>query len=262
MESEFARNKKFRNIHKGQRCFILGTGPSINKQDLGPLKNEACFAVSLFFLHKDIKTIDPLYHVDAPNHHPFGFDIVQQSFEAFDRCYSNRTTYFFAHTPYEYSVFNFLQLNPQFKKDNIYYLNCCHGITLDETNYNNPDIWDICKPLFSGRTVIYYTLQIAAYMGFKHIYLLGCDHDYLADVARGSSTHFYEDEEGVDDSSTWMSTERFFHVYHIRWKQYRLMREYLERRGCYIYNATEGGLLDVFPRVTLAEAIAGVHERR
>lgn len=249
VQAEFARNSKFLNIHQGQRCFILATGPSINKQDLKPLKNEICFAASLFFLHKDIKEINPQYHVRAPNHPPFDFEVPQKSFEGLSQAYSRQTTCFFGHNDYEYSFRNFVEQNPQFKNDNIYYLNYCHAQPLDETNYNNPAIWDICKSLFSPRTVIYCAIQIAVYMGFKEIYLLGCDHDYLANLTRRSSAHFYEDKEGIDDSQEWPSTEEHFLRYHFRWKQYRLMGEHLETKGVHIYNATEGGLLDVFPRV-------------
>lgn len=261
MQELFARNIKFRNIYEGQRCFILATGPSINKQDLRPLKNEICFAVSMFFLHKGVREIDPLYHVHAPNHAPHGFEVPQKAFDGFNEFYSDRTTIFLGHTPYKYSLFNFLEQNPQFKKDNIHYLNYYHSPALDESNYNNPDIWDITRALFSPRSVVYCAIQIAAYMGFRYIYLMGCDYNYLLHVARGSSMHFYEDGKGPDESKYWRSTEEFYLAYHRAWKQYRLMREYLEPKGCYIYNATAGGLLDVFPRVTLPEALAGKHQR-
>jgi len=262
MEALFARNRKFHNIHRGKRCFVLGSGPSIQKQNLKPLRNETCFAGSHFFLHKDIRVIDPLYHVDAPAHPPFydGFDALRKlSFERFDKFYSERTIYFFGHSPYEYSVYNFLKRNPQFKKENVYYLNYCQSTQLDESNYKNPDLWDISKPLFQPRSVIYCAIQVAAYMGFEKIYLLGCDHDYLLQVTRRRSTHFYEDEEGLDDSAGWLSTEDFFLAYHLRWKQYRLMQSYLESRECHIYNATEGGLLDVFQRVSLDEVLKQHH---
>jgi len=98
-------------------------------------------------------------------------------------------------------------------------------------------------------------------MGFRYIYLVGCDYNYLLNVAHGSSMHFYEDGKGHDDSKEWRSTEEFYFGYYLAWKQYRLMHEYLEPKVCYLYNATEGGLLDVFPRVALAEALAGKHKR-
>ena len=256
MKALFARNIKFRNIHEGQRCFILATGPSINKQDLKPLRNEICFAVSQFFLHKDIREIDPLYHVDASHHAPYGFEVLQKAFEGFNKFYSSRTTYFFGHTSYEYSVYNFLEQYPQFKKDNIHYLNYCYSQPLDETNYNNPDVWDVTKNLFSPRSVVYCAIQIATYMGFQSVYLLGCDHDYFATLIRGVRENFYEAAKSVIEPEEMLSTEETLFRYYLRWKQYRLMRSYLKPRDCYIYNATEGGLLDVFPRVSLSEALS------
>jgi Protein of unknown function DUF115 len=255
MQPIFTRNGQFHNIHTGKRCFILATGPSINKQDLRRLKNEICIAVYGFFFHKDIKDISPLYHVEAPNHPPYGWEVPQSCFEGYRDYYSEKTTIFLGHTPYEYSSINFLQQNPGFKSDNIYFLDYTASPALDERNYNCPDIWDITKSLFACRTVVYCAIQIAVYMGFTEIYLLGCDHDYLSYHSRGRSAHFYSDDQGIDDSSVWRSTEDEFLSYHILWKQYRLMQEYLNTKGCYIYNATEGGLLDVFPKVTLVQAL-------
>ena len=36
----------FRNKHKGERCVIVGNGPSLNEMDLTPLANETTFAVN------------------------------------------------------------------------------------------------------------------------------------------------------------------------------------------------------------------------
>ena len=57
------KNKILKDIHKNQRCFILGTGPSINKIDINKLKNEKCIFLSQFYLHKDYQNINPSYHL-------------------------------------------------------------------------------------------------------------------------------------------------------------------------------------------------------
>jgi len=253
----FARNEKFHNIHKGERCFILATGPSINNQNLMPLKNEKCIAVGGFFLHKDVREISPMYHVEAPSHEPFHMEASKMCFEGYRDHYSEKTTIFLGHRPYEYSYFNFLQQNPEFKNDNIHFLNYT-GPALDEHNYKNPDIWDITKPLFGCGTVVYCAIQLAVYMGFKEIYLLGCDHDYLNDIFRVTNHHFYKEEDGVSDVQhlSAFTTERWLEVYYFRWKQYRLMNEFLQSNSIYIFNATDGGMLDVFPRVKFEEIIS------
>lgn len=261
LEAEFDCNKKFRNLHRGERCFILATGPSINKQDLRPLKGEICIAVSMFFLHKDYREISPLYHVFAPNHPPYGDEVPQKYISGFNAVCSESTTLFLGHAPYENSFWNFLQRNPQFRRDNMHYLNYCHAQSLNETNYDNPDSWDICKTPFAVRTVVYSAIQIAVYMGFRSIYLLGVEFDYVNNFnfSRGSTPHFYENEKGIDDSICARSTEEAFLNAYTTLQQYRLIGECLGRRGCDIYNATEGGYLDVYPRVTLAQALSHAH---
>ncbi|MFC1866763.1 hypothetical protein ACFL0H_01305 [Thermodesulfobacteriota bacterium] len=241
----------------------MATGPSINKQNLIPLKDEICIACSMFFLHKDYKEINPMYHVFAPNPYPFGDEIPPKYIGGVNAIASEKTSIFLGYTHYKHSYWNYLEQNPEYRKSNMYHLNYSHRIPFDESTYDNTSVWDICKPLFGIMTVPYCAIQLAVYMGINHIYLLGCDHDYLTDMmGRARHAHFYRDEKGINDSCETISTEEAFLKYNAKWKHYRLMREYLEPRGCYIYNATEGGLLDVFPRVTLAEALAGSHEKK
>lgn len=249
------KNAKFKNIHLGERCFILATGPSVKNQDLRCLEKEFCIAVSQFFLHKDIKIISPNYHVLAPSHDPFKFDDLTKIFDGFRQSYTNDITYFLGYYPYIYSNYNFLENHPQYKNSNQYFIDYSMSKPLDESNYSKNEIWKIDKSPFSIRTVIYSAIQIAIYMGFKEIYLIGCDHDYLNDTNRVTNHHFYKEEEGVSDVEHLSSftTERWFEEYHFRWKQYRLIREYAESINCQIFNATEGGMLDVFPRKNLTE---------
>ena len=56
-------NDRFKNKHSNDRCFIVGTGPSIKNQDLKLLENETVIGVSGLFQHKDIHIINPRYYV-------------------------------------------------------------------------------------------------------------------------------------------------------------------------------------------------------
>ena len=225
-------NSIFKNKHQGDRCFILATGPSINQQNLSWLKGELCFAVSHFFLHQDIKAILPKYQILAPYHSPFNFQTLEKVFRGFDVNYSKDVTYFFGHRPYDYSIYNFLQKNSQYQRKNSYFINYSYSQALNEKNYLDTNIWDISRSPFQIRTVIYSAIQIAIYMGCKQIYLLGCDHDYLNDIGRVTNHHFYKEEKGVSDVEHLSSftTERWFEEYYLRWKQYRLMKEYATHR--------------------------------
>lgn len=244
------RNSEFKDRHKGERCFILATGPSVKEQDLAALQGELCIAVSHFFLHKDIRLIAPRYHVIAPYHPPFDFQSLTKLFENLRNKYSEEIIYFFGYRPYQYSIYDFLKLNPSYNMSKQYFIDYTDSKELDDSNYMIPYVWDISKSPFQIRTVVYTAIQMAIYMGCTEIYLLGCDHDYLQDIGRVTNHHFYREEDGQSDVEvlTSFSAERWFEEYYFRWKQYRLMKEYSESIGCKIFNATRGGLLDVFPR--------------
>lgn len=257
---EFERNKVFYKKHKGERCFILATGPSINSQNLRPLYNEICLGVGMFFLHRDTAAIRPMYYVQAPNHAPFTFDSLKTYYAKAHACNVHEPHYFIGHAEYEFSMVRFFIENPDVCPKHYSYINYNIPESLNEKNFDNPLLWDICGSPFAPLTVVYEAIQIAAYMGFLEIYLVGVDHDYLHDITRVQNHHFYREEEGVSDVEhlSQFTTERWLKEYYCRWRDYRLMNTYLQERGVTIYNATEGGMLDVFPRVSFKELFGNV----
>jgi len=241
----------YKDKHMGKRVFILASGPSINTQDLLFLKNEYCIAVSQFFLHPQINEIHPLYHCFAPTHYPFNDETNKIIFDNFISNYKYPVKLFIGNREYEYSYYNFLKKNSEYKID-ASFIDYSKSTQLDENNYTNENIWDITQKPFEIRTVVYIAIQIAYYMGFNEIYLLGVDHDYLRELNTGrEGHHFYAEEKSYNDKEhlNMFTTERWFEEYYYRWKQYRLMNEFLKTKRVKIFNATNGGMIDVFERV-------------
>jgi len=256
LEKEIRRkvreNEKYRDIHKGERCFILCTGSSINRQDILPLKDELCIAASLFSLHKDYAAIAPRYHVLSPFHPPHGEDDLIKEFSVFKKHECDDTVFFLGHLKYIHSYYNFLNRHPEYRPRKHHFIYYGASSPIDEYNYRNPSLWDISRRPFAVRSVLYVAIQVAVYLGCKDIYLLGVDHDHL--LTR-ENVHFYDRAKGVESATDYHDTETFLSGFHYRWKQYRLMRTYLEEKGVAIYNASPGSLLDVFPSVNLVEII-------
>lgn len=240
--------KAFKGIHKGERCFILASGPSINKQDLKPLKDEYCIAVSQFFLHPDIEIIKPEYHCFAPQHEPFDDDTNKIIFDNYTKHYTFPIKAFIGTSDYEYSYFNYLSKHPECKVDATF-INYQQAPHMDESNYLDSELWNLDKHPFGLSTVIYTAIQVAYYLGFSEIYLLGVDHDYLNDLDRSDGHHFYDDKKSYSDKEhlSKISKEKWFYIYYSRWMQYRLMMQFLNKHGVQIYNASPGSYLDVFP---------------
>lgn len=239
--------------HAGERCFILASGPSINKQDLTLLKDETTIAVSQFFLHPQIDVIRPKYHCFAPQHEPFNDETNKIIFDNYIGNYKFPVKSFIGSTEFKYSYYNYLNKHPEYKID-ASFIDYSSSSQLNESNYLLDDSWDITQNPFSLRTVIYIAIQVAYYLGFKEIYLLGVDHDYLNDINR-TDHHFYKENKSFSDKEhlEMFTMERWFEEYYYRWKQYRLMNEFLSTKGISIFNATDGGLLDVFPRVNYSD---------
>jgi hypothetical protein len=118
---------------------------------------------------------------------------------------------------------------------------------------------DITKPIPGAESVSLFGLCLAVYMGCNPIYLIGMDHDFLA--ARRPSAHFYNEMvvRGAIVGSD-ISKAPYDSIMHdlIRfWDGYRNLKKFAESRGTKIYNATNGGFLDVFERVRYESIFVG-----
>ena len=95
-------------------------------------------------------------------------------------------------------------------------------------------------------------------MGCNPIYLLGFDHDYLAN--KGPDKHFYAGATIPNKQSTYKVELSKLYAYdeimvtcHKLWQNYRSLNRAAEKKGIKIFNATNGGYLDVFERVDFEE---------
>jgi hypothetical protein len=59
------RLEEFKDKHRGQRCVIIGNGPSLNKMDLSFLKNEITFGMNRIYLLFDKWSFTPTYYVSV-----------------------------------------------------------------------------------------------------------------------------------------------------------------------------------------------------
>ena len=105
---------------------------------------------------------------------------------------------------------------------------------------------DITEGVFWGYTVTYdLALQIAAYMGFQEIYLIGIDHNNVGAVT-DPGNHFIENYFDENDRNVYKNVTANFKGMD---RAYQKAEIYSRRHGFRIYNATRGGKLEVFERV-------------
>ncbi|MCI9535686.1 MAG: DUF115 domain-containing protein [Lachnospiraceae bacterium] len=214
--------KKFYNLHDGKRCFIVATGPSIRASDLDILKNKNEICISMNSIHHVFSQTDwrPDYYVISDFR---VFDEYQDILNALpkeDKFLSDNSESFWK-IPHKNNVFRY----------HLHYEYCFDRLPKFSDDFSMRN--------YTGTTVTYTCMQLAAYMGFKEIYLLGVDFTYGGQEKNIEYNYFYKTDDSEDKC-------RGF-VKHVT-LAYKAAKQYADSHGIYIYNATRGGKLEIFPR--------------
>ena len=122
-----------------------------------------------------------------------------------------------------------------------------------------PRSLDLTRMLPGIVNVVPVALMLAMHLGCSPIYLLGCDHTFLANV--GELSHFYQGATITGSRRAHQINLERGYLGAIReaqtlWRSYIGLHRYAQSRSIEIINATPGGLLDVFPRADFNQVIA------
>ena len=233
-------NEKFRDTHKGERCFVIGNGPSLNNENLSVLKDEYTFTVNNLFLKEDFGNIRTTYHLFSD---PKFIPQIEKTLLDLKRDCMPQAIFL------ESSFYGkVMEGSPIY-----YYYN---GVEVEHLKYMT---LDLLKPLPFFCTVVQTAIAVALYMGFERIYLLGCDCTGIYNNIQGRQgkkiTYYAfkvpeEVNERIKNSIPISCEHLFFEWYHI-FKSYRLIKEYSEKKNVKIIDLTQDGILDVFPKDSL-----------
>lgn len=227
---------EFRDRHRGERVVIIGNGPSLNECDLTKLKGEYTIAVNGIFYAADRMGFDPSYYVVEDT------AVMSDNVEAIKA--------------YQAGHKFFPSIYRKFVGDapNVTYFMMNRG-------FYRPASPDFCIPkfslnpeqrLYSGQSVTIINLQLAYFMGFSEVALIGMDFSYtVPDTAevkgdlitsRGDDpNHFHPDYFGAGKVWKDPKLDRVL-------ANYALAKQIFEADGRRIVNATKGGNLHLFER--------------
>jgi hypothetical protein len=224
--------------YSGKRCFIIGNGPSLNKIDMSRLENEVTFGVNSIFLMTQTNGFRPTFYVVEDNL------VFKENQDAIDR-YTGVT-----------------KILPTQYAERLACRDDCFVFDMETSFYNRtnkrlfgvPQFNQSDRPkFFCGQSVTYINMQLAYYLGFTEVILIGMDFSYQKPPSHDQSgnhihshgddpNHFHKDYFGA--GKTWKDP-----------RLGRVLRSYMrakfeyESTGRSIVNATPGGELELFPRV-------------
>jgi hypothetical protein len=212
-----------KNKHQGERCFIIGNGPSLRNTDLSLLENEVTFGLNRIYLLFDNEGISTTTYYVSINKlviEQFAHEIVKLPCPKFISWHTRDLIDFTADMMFLYS-----REGPSFYTD-------------------------ITEGIWEGATVTYVAMQIAYYLGFQKVILVGVDHSFAtkgephaAIVSQGDDPDHF-DPQYFGKGFRWqlpdLETSEL---------AYRIAKNQFERAGREVVDATIDGKLQVFRKV-------------
>jgi hypothetical protein len=239
----FRENVSLNGRHAGERrCFVIGNGPSLKGMDLKPLAEEYTIAANSFYKHPDARTLqldylcinDPHFMKDEPRAIAWHRTIADNLPTA--RLVLNEAA------------------RPLVHRHKLYSGQAVHYVKRGRSTHRASAVnLDLRRPLNVGVTTgSSVAIPLALCLGFREIYLIGFDCNWLADTS--ASYHFYQTHEyfpefdSVEKDNRGITYEDELRTNLGEFESHRLLRQRAEQLGVRIVNATAGGLLDAYDR--------------
>jgi hypothetical protein len=214
---------ELKDIHRGQRAFIIGNGPSLKQTDLSCLRGEITFGMNRIYLMFPELGFPTTYFLAVNSL------VIEQCAEEIRAL----------------PIPKFLSWRSRSLIRPADDLNFLH------TTYTGPKFArDARGRLWEGATVTYVTLQLAFHMGFDTVILIGVDHTY--------STRGQPNTTVVSQGDDPNHFNAAYFGKGFRWQLpdldtsemgYYMARQAYHEAGRQVLDATIGGKLQVFPKV-------------
>lgn len=239
--------KSLKDIHKNESCFIIGNGPSLLAEDLDKLNSAGTpsFGVNRIFHIFPNTAWRPTYYLCLDTYLAMiELDEIKQigDFPKFLNCDC---------AP--------IDRKPE---DQIHYL-CLYRKFMVNPRIIPATTMSSDVSIFSQRasTVVANAIELAVYMGFTTIYLIGVDNNYKLKRVNGKVC----EDPSVKNSYFSQMKDRdvlpSIQDVDFMTGSYIVCKKLAEEHGVKIYNATRGGKLEVFERVDFDEVMEKLKQK-
>jgi hypothetical protein len=228
-ESRRSKKKflKLKDSQKGKKAVILFNGPSLLKTDFSLLKDVFVIGLNKINLITEDLNLSPSLII------------------AFDELLNKQNSEFLKNSEQYLKILNYKSYQPLNKtgEDFIYLYHMA-----DNSFCYNP-----LTALANRGSTPYIAFQIAYFMGFEEIAIVGADHNFpdikplaIVENAEDDQFHFHKDYHKKGEMNQYPDKIKLDMIF-------RDLGLAFEEKGRKVYNATEGGKLEIFERIKLSD---------
>ena len=222
-----------KDSHKGEKCFVIGNGPSLTAEDLDRLQDSGIptFAMNRVFKFFPQTKWRPTYYISED------ILILKDTIPDVEAIPSEITfipvnLHWYENVDVKGAQYFWMDYNSELKESFGLSLDCAHAVR--------------CRG-----TVTSTCIQFAEYMGFTEIYLLGIDHNYSKSIDMNGNV--VEDKSVKDyfvDNYDTDIKDQVVHDMRAPTLAFCDVEQLSRKLGTFrVFNATRGGKLEVFERV-------------
>jgi hypothetical protein len=222
-----------KNRHLGERCVLVANGPSLNEMNLSFLRHETTIGLNKIFLGFKKFNFYPRYYVAI---NPV---VIQQSAAQIK-------------TLNAVKFLSTVAAKDYLNEDALTYFVQAHGFHLDKDGTARTKFSvDIAKDgFYEGWTVTFAALQVAYFLGFSEVVLIGLDHRFAfkggpnqRQILDGKDMNHF-DRNYFGGGQEWDTPDLVNSE-----AAYKVARDFYEANGRKIFDATLGGACEVFEKI-------------
>ena len=178
------RNRRFKNLHKGESCYIFGNGVSLKDMDLRNFDDKISIGCNFLWLHNHFDALNVKYYctVEPFWYFPFWRNRSTGKIELNPICTLEKRIQK-QHT--NINFFTAISNSLGIRGDNVYYV---HHFDIKKPAL---DTFNLDGEFFFVGS-LHVMVGMAIYMGFKSVHLVGCDYTHSPQRV----LHFYEKGKG------------------------------------------------------------------
>ncbi len=237
-KNTYGKVVSFKNKYKGKKCVLIGSGPSLTMEDLTVLSK--C----------DVVTIACNSLFKAYDFTPWRADLYCIADSGVFKTVAEKALELQQEKPMFVSEAVYNEIDSLNLKNKVYPIRVrCNADYPQKRKFSG----NAGRYMYRFGSVLYFMIQLAVYLGFDEIYLLGCDCNYSYTKMEDGTIQKTGDKDyfmpGYEDRKGHQPINQF----NIVMPDYDEARRFADKNNIKIFNATRGGKLESFIRVNFDE---------